>query len=129
MSEADAPRAIMIAIFGIALGLIWGYRMARKRNANVINTDPATTDQLGEELARTRGEYKDYRDDVDGEFGNINASIRKLNLAYAALLNTFVEDAEKLCPDNKDALKLAANDRDLIAIGPMSSSEEQKANS
>lgn len=127
MSEADVPNALAIATFAVVFGLMWGYRIASKSNKSATSTSPAGTHQLGEELTRTRGEYKDYRDDVDTEFSNINVSIKRLNVAYAALLNNFVEDAEKLCPENKAALKIASNDRDLIAIGHAPAESESPA--
>ena len=118
MSEADVPYAMAIAIFAAMIGVIWGYRIASASNAKAASgkASPANVDQIGEQLSRTKGEYKDYRDNVDEEFGNINHSIKRLNAAYAALLDNFVQDAEKLCPDNQDALKVASNDRDLIAM-------------
>ncbi len=116
MTEADIPYAMAIGIFACAIGAIWGFRFARSGTKKTAST-PANIDAIGEELSCTRGEFKDYRDAVDGEFSNINASIQQVNKAYAALLNNFVSDAEKLCPENKDALKLVAHDRDLVTIG------------
>jgi uncharacterized membrane-anchored protein YhcB (DUF1043 family) len=113
-----------IAIFACMFGVIWGYKYASASNGKTSNS-PANIDKLGEELSRARGEYKDYRDTVDSEFTDINTSISRLNAAYAALLNNFVNGAEKLCPDNKDALALATNDRDLIAIGHDSTSADE----
>ena len=106
MSEADVPYAMAIGIFACMFGVILGFRYASASNSKSTSpSDPASLDRAGEELSRARGEYKDYRDSVDNEFDNINNSIKRLNAAYAALLDNFVQDAEKLCPDNQDALK------------------------
>lgn len=127
MSEADVPYAMAIGIFACMIGVIWGYRFASSSNSKPTSrsNNLAAIDQVGEELSRTRGEYKDYKDSVDSEFNNINHSIKRLNAAYAALLDNFVQDAEKLCPDNQDALKIAANDRDLIAVDKKASAKEE----
>ena len=117
MSEADVPYALAIGLVACLIGGIWGFIAARKSNKKPDTSTAASIDNLGEEISRTRGAYKDYRDTVDGEFGDINSSVSRLNAAYAALLNNFVSDAEKLAPDNEYALKIAANDRDLISTG------------
>ena len=126
MTEADVPYAMAIGIFACTNGAIRGFRFASSGNKKTTKT-PASIDSTGEELSCTRGEFKDYRDTVDGEFSEINHSIRRLNKAYAALLNNFVTDAEKLCPDNKDALKIATNDRDLVTLGSDNTTQADNA--